>query len=151
GAEARSALRRLPEHLREPALDDRPDHGRRRRLPEPVHELHLEVAGRSREGLAGRPARRRQADRRAAPARGWKRPAVRDFFFRPKGGAMIRRLATAAVAVIALAFAAGVAGAVTNSAKKPTGITIWVGWSKSTHEFGVFKSLIAEYNRKTPS
>ena len=64
---------------------------------------------------------------------------------------MFRRLATAAVAVTCLALAAGVAGAVTGSAKKPTGITIWVGWSKSTHEFGVFKSLIAEYNAKHPT
>ena len=64
---------------------------------------------------------------------------------------MIRRLVTAAVAITCLALAAGVAGAVTGSAKKPTGITIWVGWSKSTHEFGVFKSLIAEYNRKHSS
>src|SRR5947209_18113652 len=64
---------------------------------------------------------------------------------------MIRRMATLFVAVIALALGAGVAGAVTGSAKKPTGITIWVGWSKSTHEFGVFKSLIAEYNAKHPT
>jgi multiple sugar transport system substrate-binding protein len=64
---------------------------------------------------------------------------------------MFRRLATLSVAVIALALAAGVAGAVTGSAKKQTALTIWVGWSKSTHEFGVFKSLIAEYNAKHPS
>jgi len=64
---------------------------------------------------------------------------------------MIKRLATGLVAVIALATLAGAAGAITGSAKKPTSLTIWVGWSKSTHEFGVFKSLIAEYNRKNPS
>ena len=64
---------------------------------------------------------------------------------------MIKRLAAAAVAVTCLALAAGVAGAVTGAAKGPTGITIWVGWSKSTHEFSVFNSLIAEYNRKHPA
>src|SRR5204862_4904454 len=97
------------------------------------------------------PAGRRPPDRRTAPARGRRRPAVRVFRPPTGGEAMIRRLATAAVAVTALAFAAGVAGAMTNSAKGPTGITIWVGWSKSTHEFGVFKSLISEYNAKHPS
>src|SRR2546423_8462757 len=109
------------------------------------------MAGRAREGPASRPARRRPADRRPAPARGRIRPAVRRFVPPQGGEAMIRRLATFAVAVTCLALAAGVAGAVTGTAKKSTGITIWVGWSKSTHEFGVFKSLIAEYNAKHPT
>src|SRR5205809_4086248 len=61
----------------------------------------------------------------------------------------MRRLAAAAVVALALVLAVGSSVAV----GKPTAtnMTIWVGWSKSTHEFGVFKSLIAEYNRKNPS
>jgi multiple sugar transport system substrate-binding protein len=64
---------------------------------------------------------------------------------------MIRRLATLSVAVIALAVAAGVAGAVTGSAKGPTKISIWVGFLPSTHECKVLKGLIGEYDTKTPA
>src|SRR5262249_57438301 len=41
----------------------------------------------------------------------------------------------------------------TAATSKPaaTNVTIWVGWSKSTHEFGVFQRLINEYNSKHPS
>jgi len=63
---------------------------------------------------------------------------------------MIKRLAAAAVAVTCLAVAAGVAGAVTGSAKGPTAITIWVGFGSATHELGVLKRLIAEYDAKHP-
>src|SRR5262249_32762407 len=88
---------------------------------------------------------------RAARARGRRRPAVRQSV-RPQGGkAMIKRLAAAAAAVAMLGLAAGVAGAVTRSAKGPTKITIWVGFLPSTHECKVLKGLRGEYDKKTPS
>jgi multiple sugar transport system substrate-binding protein len=60
----------------------------------------------------------------------------------------VRRLAAAALALV-LVLVVGV----TVATGKPTAtnITIWVGWSKSTHEFGVFQQLINEYNRSHPS
>ena len=64
---------------------------------------------------------------------------------------MIRRMAAAAVVVTALGLAAGVAGAVNGSTKKPTKITVWVGFLPSTHELKVLKRLIAEYDKKTPN
>src|SRR5262249_31834718 len=61
---------------------------------------------------------------------------------------VMRRVAAAAL-VLTLALVVGSSVA----AGKPaaTDVTIWVGWSKSTHEFGVFQRLIDEYNRKHPS
>jgi multiple sugar transport system substrate-binding protein len=57
------------------------------------------------------------------------------------------------VAVTALALVLALVVGSTVAVGKPTAtdITIWVGWSKSTHEFGVFQRLIDEYNRKHPS
>ena len=60
----------------------------------------------------------------------------------------MRRLAVAALA-LALVLVVGSGMAVGKPAA--TNITIWVGWSKSTHEFGVFQRLIDEYNRNHPS
>src|SRR5215469_14615579 len=61
----------------------------------------------------------------------------------------MRRVAAAAGLALALVLAVGSSVAVGKPAA--TNITIWVGWSKSTHEFGVFQSLIDEYNRNHPS
>src|SRR5438477_7980325 len=33
---------------------------------------------------------------------------------------------------------------------KVTKLTLWAGWSVSTHELKVFKSVVAEYDRKHP-
>ena len=57
-----------------------------------------------------------------------------------------------AAALLTLALALLVVGS-TVAVGKPaaTDITIWVGWSKSTHEFGVFQRLINEYNRTHPT
>jgi multiple sugar transport system substrate-binding protein len=60
----------------------------------------------------------------------------------------MRRLAAAALA-LSLALAVGSTAATSKPAA--TKLTIWVGWSKSTHEFGVFQQLINEYNRNHPS
>jgi multiple sugar transport system substrate-binding protein len=60
----------------------------------------------------------------------------------------MRRLAAAALA-LTVALAAGATAA--TSKPVATNVTIWVGWSKSTHEFGVFQQLINEYNRNHPS
>jgi multiple sugar transport system substrate-binding protein len=56
------------------------------------------------------------------------------------------------VAAAALALAFGLLVGTTAAVGKPTAtdMTIWVGWSKSTHEFGVFQKLIDEYNRNHP-
>jgi multiple sugar transport system substrate-binding protein len=61
----------------------------------------------------------------------------------------VRRLAAAAALALALVLVVGS----TEATGRPTAtnVTIWVGWSKSTHEFGVFQSLIDEYNRNNPS
>jgi multiple sugar transport system substrate-binding protein len=34
---------------------------------------------------------------------------------------------------------------------KTTNLTLWAGWSASTHELKVFKSVVAEYDRKHPN
>jgi len=60
----------------------------------------------------------------------------------------MRRLSAAAL-VLSLALAFGSTAATSKPAA--TNVTIWVGWSKSTHEFGVFQRLINEYNTKHPS
>jgi len=61
----------------------------------------------------------------------------------------MRRLAAAAALALALVLVLGS----TEATGRPTAtnVTIWVGWSKSTHEFGVFQRLIDEYNRNHPS
>jgi multiple sugar transport system substrate-binding protein len=59
----------------------------------------------------------------------------------------VRRLAAAA----ALALVLVVGSTVATGRPTATNVTIWVGWSKSTHEFGVFQRLIDEYNRNHPS
>src|SRR5262245_58918870 len=61
----------------------------------------------------------------------------------------MRRLAAAAGLVLSLALAFG-SSARSSRATAPI-VTIWVWWSKSTHEFGVFQQLINEYNSKHPS
>jgi multiple sugar transport system substrate-binding protein len=59
---------------------------------------------------------------------------------------VVTRLALSAVVV-----GVAVAGVATSAgAAKPVKLTIWVGFSASTHEFGVFKNVVAEYDRKTP-
>src|SRR5215468_2899627 len=60
----------------------------------------------------------------------------------------MRRFVAAAL-VLSLALAFGSTAAISKPAA--TNVTIWVGWSKSTHEFGVFQRLIDEYNRNNPS
>jgi multiple sugar transport system substrate-binding protein len=60
----------------------------------------------------------------------------------------MRRLTVPAL-VLSLALAFGSTAATSKPAA--TNLTIWVGWSKSTHEFGVFQRLINEYNSKHPS
>jgi multiple sugar transport system substrate-binding protein len=42
----------------------------------------------------------------------------------------------------------GSAAAKPLAGQKTTKITIWVGWAGSTHELGVFKQVVAEYDRK---
>src|SRR2546423_9491848 len=44
--------------------------------------------------------------------------------------------------------AAGAAAAKPLVEAKATKLTIWVGWAGSTHELGVFKKVVAEYDRK---
>ena len=57
-----------------------------------------------------------------------------------------------AAALLTLALALLVVGSSVAVGKPAaTDITIWVGWSKSTHEFGVFQRLINEYNRTHPT
>jgi len=57
-----------------------------------------------------------------------------------------------AVAFAVLLAAGAIAGTVgsAGAGSKPTKITIWVGWSGSTHELKVFKGLVAAYDRQTP-
>src|SRR5262245_65914584 len=57
----------------------------------------------------------------------------------------MRRAVGAAALVVALVLVLG--STVATGKPAATDITIWVGWSKSTHEFGVFQQLIDEYNR----
>jgi multiple sugar transport system substrate-binding protein len=65
----------------------------------------------------------------------------------------MRRVATAVVILAALALGAAGLAATTNSAApanakqaKATTLTVWVGWS--ARELGVFKSVVAEYDKK---
>src|SRR5262249_10557028 len=67
---------------------------------------------------------------------------------RSPGEDVMRRVAATALALV---LALGVGSTVAAGKPTATDITIWVGWSKSTHEFGVFQHLIDEYNRKHPS
>src|SRR3954452_5591901 len=67
----------------------------------------------------------------------------------------MRRVATAGVILAALALGAAGLAATTNSAApsktsrgQVTKLTVWVGWS--ARELGVFKSVVAEYDRKHP-
>src|SRR5690349_8771215 len=61
----------------------------------------------------------------------------------------MKRVATVAAVLVALALAAGVAASTKrSSASGPTKLTIWVGWSAGTHELKVFNSLVNEYNAK---
>jgi len=67
----------------------------------------------------------------------------------------MRRVATAVVILAALALGAAGLAATTNSAapsktsrSQVTKLTVWVGWS--ARELGVFKSVVAEYDRKHP-
>jgi multiple sugar transport system substrate-binding protein len=57
-------------------------------------------------------------------------------------------IAALAATVAAITTSAGTAGA--GRSAKTTAITIWVGWSASTHELRVFKQLVAEYDAKHP-
>src|SRR5262245_13644923 len=59
----------------------------------------------------------------------------------------MRRLA---VALLALAFVLVVGPNVAAGKQKTTNMSIWVGFAKSTHEFGVFQRLMNEYNRTHP-
>jgi multiple sugar transport system substrate-binding protein len=62
----------------------------------------------------------------------------------------MRRFAPAALA-LALALVVGATVATGKpTATKATNITVWVGFAKSTHEFGVFQRLMNEYNRTHP-
>src|ERR671931_933673 len=36
------------------------------------------------------------------------------------------------------------------TAKHPVTLTVWVGWSASTHELAVFKRLVSEYDKNHP-
>src|SRR5262249_40615951 len=58
----------VPEDLREPALGDDTDHGRRRGLPGSDPGVRGQVAGRPRQGSGRRPEEARQADRRPTRA-----------------------------------------------------------------------------------
>jgi multiple sugar transport system substrate-binding protein len=60
----------------------------------------------------------------------------------------MKRWATVPFLLALLLSAAGSATATPTKAAKPTKITIWVGWAGSTHELGVFKRVVAEYDRK---
>ena len=67
----------------------------------------------------------------------------------------MRRVATAVVILAALALGAAGLAATTNSAApakarqgQATQLTVWVGWS--ARELGVFKSIVAEYDKKHP-
>src|SRR5436305_14657734 len=55
-------------------------------------------------------------------------------------------LALSGTAAVALSFGGGAAA----RSAGPTKITVWAGWSASTHELKVFKSVVAEYDRKHP-
>src|SRR6266487_3504969 len=60
----------------------------------------------------------------------------------------MRRGATTLLLVALMLSAAGSAAAKPLAAQKTTKITIWVGWAGSTHELGVFKQVVADYDRK---
>jgi multiple sugar transport system substrate-binding protein len=61
----------------------------------------------------------------------------------------MRRLCIAlALAGVAVLAATGAAGARSQAAAAPTKLTVWVGWS--ARELGVFKNIVAEYNRSHP-
>ena len=67
----------------------------------------------------------------------------------------MRRVASAVVILAALALGAAGLAATTNSAApkqagqgEATKLTVWVGWS--ARELGVFKSVVAEYDKKHP-
>jgi multiple sugar transport system substrate-binding protein len=60
----------------------------------------------------------------------------------------MRRGAITLVVLALVLSAAGSAAARPLVGQKTTKITIWVGWAGSTHELGVFKQVVAEYDRK---
>src|SRR3982751_2627074 len=67
---------------------------------------------------------------------------------------MRKRTAAAAVLIAALALAAAAParsahGAAPAKTAAPTKLTVWAGWSAG-HELKVFKSVVAEYDRKHP-
>jgi multiple sugar transport system substrate-binding protein len=59
------------------------------------------------------------------------------------------RAAVALLVLLALGAAAVTAAAATRSSKAPEKLTIWVGWQ--ARELGVFKSVVAEYNKAHPN
>src|SRR5919204_6058237 len=60
----------------------------------------------------------------------------------------MRRGATMLFLLALVLSAAGSAAARPLVGQKTTKITIWVGWAGATHELGVFKKVVAEYDRK---
>src|SRR5581483_4803335 len=63
----------------------------------------------------------------------------------------MRRVVTK-LSLAALVVGVAVAGVATGAgAAKPVNLTIWVGFSASTHEFGVFKSVVAGYDKANPA
>jgi multiple sugar transport system substrate-binding protein len=60
----------------------------------------------------------------------------------------MRRGAITLLVLTLVLSAAGSAAARPLVGQKTTKITIWVGWAGSTHELGVFKQVVAEYDRK---
>jgi multiple sugar transport system substrate-binding protein len=65
----------------------------------------------------------------------------------------MRRVAAACVlfaAILPLAACGGSGSKSKASAAHPVTLTVWAGWSASTHELAVFKSVVAEYDKKHP-
>ena len=63
----------------------------------------------------------------------------------------MRRVRTAVVLLVLLAMgtAAAAATSATSKSSAPTKLTVWVGWS--ARELGVFKSVVAEYDKAHPN
>jgi multiple sugar transport system substrate-binding protein len=63
----------------------------------------------------------------------------------------MRRVAIACVLLILATLPLTACGGSKSASSKNLKLTIWVGWSPSTHELKAFKSLIDEYNAKHPN